>query len=97
MRTEVARGSTGKLVGTLKTISCSSASAGSAVALSEGALSKYVVDADGTAGADGEGEALADSELVGAGVDKGEGDASGDAELSGAGFPLRTSAIDGAT
>jgi hypothetical protein len=60
-------------------------------------LSKYVTDADGTAGEDGDGEALADADVVGSGDSEGSGAALGDAELSGAGLPLKTSAIEGAT
>jgi hypothetical protein len=95
-RTEVARGSTGKFPGTRKTISWSLASTGSAVALSDGELSKYVIDADGDEGAVGDGDALADSDEFGSGLSNGAGAVVVEAELSGSGFPLRTSAIEGA-
>ena len=97
MRTEVARGSTGKFPGTRKTISCSSASAGSAVALSDGDVDKYVTDADGTAGALGEGEVEGAADALVSGDGEVEGVAVGDADVSGSGLAFRTSAIDGAT
>lgn len=97
MRTDVARGSTGKLPGTRKRISCSSASAGSAVALSDGEAEKYVTDADGTTGVLGEGEAEGAADALASGDGEAEGAAFGDADVSGSGFALKTSAIDGAT
>lgn len=97
MRTEVARGSTGKFCGMRKTISCSSASAGSAVALSDGEADKYVTEADGTAGALGEGEASGVPEGLVSAEGDAEGTAVGEVEVSGSGVPFTISAIDGAT
>ena len=97
MRTDVARGSTGKFCGTRKTISWSSASAGSAVGLSDGVDSKYVTDADGTAGELGDCEDSGVADELASGEGEAKGAADGDAEVSGSGFPLKTSAIDGAT
>lgn len=80
-------------------MSCSLASAGSAVALSDGEEDKYVTEALGRTGALGDGEASgipeefasaeADADAAGAAV--------GEAEVSGVVVPFKTSAIEGAT
>jgi hypothetical protein len=97
MRTDVARGSTGKFCGTRKTMSCSLASAGSAVALSDGEEDKYVTEALGRTGALGDGEASGIPEGFASAEADAAGAAVGEAEVSGVVVPFKTSAIEGAT
>jgi hypothetical protein len=97
MRTELARGSTGKFPGILNCISWPSASVGSAVALSDCESEVYVTDAEGVAGDVGDGDI---SEFAFASVSEfgdGEDAAEGDAEDSDWEVSVKISAIDGTT